>query len=419
MNKKIIWIAIPIVIFLIIFFFKLGNTSSHPSGDILIRPNFGKFVVTVTTTGEMRAKNSTEIRGPENARMVRIWNMKISDLVEEGTVVKAGDYVAELDRSELTSKIEDTQLNLDKLKSQLTQAMLDSSLSLSQARNEITNLKYNVEQMKLHKEQSKFEAPATQRQAEIDFEKAERSLSQAMNNYGIKVQQAIEKIKIVEADLAKEQRQFDLQTEIGKSFKIFAPENGIVIYAKEWDGKKKVVGSTVSGWDPVVATLPDLSIMESVTYVNEVDIQKVKIGQEVTVTLDAIPGKKMHGTVTSVANMGEKQPNSDSKVYEVVIEIEETNPDILPAMTTANTIVVADIDSVIFIPLECIFAEDSLSIVFIKKDSKVIKQHVKLDLVNEDSAVITNGVLLSDEIYLSAPEDSEKLDVHQIIDNPE
>ena len=392
----------------------MKNTSSLSPGDILIQPNFGNFVVTVTTTGEMQAKNSIDIRGPENARMVRIWNMKISDLVEEGTVVKAGDYVAELDRSELTSKLEDTQLNLDKLKSQLTQAKLDSSLSLSQARNEITNLTYNVEQMKLHKEQSKFEAPATQRQAEIEFEKAERSLSQALNHYDIKVQQAIEKIKIVEADLAKEQRQFDLQTEIGKSFKIFAPENGIVIYAKEWDGKKKIVGSTVSGWDPVVATLPDLSIMESVTYVNEVDIQKIKIDQKVTITLDAIPGKEVHGVVTSVANMGEQQPNSDSKVYEVVIEIEEANPDFLPAMTTSNTIVVANIDSVIFIPLECIFVEDSLSVVYTKRDGGVIKQLVKLGLVNDDSAVITDGVSLSDEIFLSVPENADKLEIHQI-----
>ena len=40
-------------------------------------------------------------------------------------------------------------------------------------------------------------------------------------------------------------------------------------------------------WDPGVATLPDLTQMESITYVNEIDVRKLAVGQPVTVTLDA------------------------------------------------------------------------------------------------------------------------------------
>jgi len=53
----------------------------------------------------------------------------------------------------------------------------------------------------------------------------------------------------------------------------------MVIYVKEWNGRKRTVGSQVNAWEPGVATLPDLTQMESVTYVNEIDVRKLAVGQ--------------------------------------------------------------------------------------------------------------------------------------------
>ena len=65
----------------------------------------------------------------------------------------------------------------------------------------------------------------------------------------------------------------------------------MVIYARNWNGKKEP-GARISAWDPIVAELPDLSDMISKTYVNEVDISKVRVGQEVDIKVDAFPDKK-------------------------------------------------------------------------------------------------------------------------------
>ena len=80
----------------------------------------------------------------------------------------------------------------------------------------------------------------------------------------------------------------------------------MVIYKREWGGDKRKVGSEISPFDPVVATLPDLSSMISKTYVNEIDVSKVKVGQRVRLTVDAFPEKSYSGVVTSVANIGEQ-----------------------------------------------------------------------------------------------------------------
>jgi hypothetical protein len=381
--------------------FSPGDAGS--SSGILVHPVRGPFHVTVTSTGELQAKNSIQIVGPENARAAYIWQMKISNLIPEGTVVKKGDFVAELDKSEITGKLKESQLQVQKFEAQYQQAMLDSTLALSQARDELVNLKYTEEEKRIVVEQSAYEAPAMQRQAEIDYERAQKNTEQATKNYETKRKQAIAKMEVAGADLQKERQRLDLYVKTTDEFTIKAPADGMVVYAREWNGKKKVVGSTINSWEPTVATLPDLREMVSITYITEIDIQKLAVGQGVKLKLDADPTKVLTGSVTSVANIGEQRPNSDAKVFEVRIKVNESDTTLRPAMTNSNEILVAKLDGVLHVPLESVQTEDSVTFVYKNDGGGVVKQQVRLGTLNENEAVILEGLTEEDEVYLSPP----------------
>jgi hypothetical protein len=220
------------------------------------------------------------------------------------------------------------------------------------------------------------------------------------------VQQAVAKMQSVEADLTREQQKFQMLSEMIAQFRIIAPAAGIVVYQREWNGKKRVVGSTVSPWDPTVATLPDLDTMESITYVNEVDIQKIQKGQTVKIGLDSDPNKKLSGIVTSVANIGEQRPNSDSKVFEVRIIINERDTSLRPAMTTDNTILVSSIEQKMYLPLEALHPDSGRTFIFKQDGSSVIKQEVKIGVTNENEATIEAGLAKTDKVYLSLPQEA-------------
>jgi len=382
--------------------------------DILIKPQFGLFEVTVTATGELQAKNSVKIFGPAKARQVRIYQMKINKMVTEGTVVKKGDFVADLDRSELQDKISNEQIELQKAESRYTLTRLDTLQTLSKARDDLINLNYAKEEAKLKMEQSRYEAPAIQRQAEIDYEKSERAYEQAQKNYITQIKQSRAKMNEVNADLSQIKNRLNMYAETLASFTVRAPADGMVIYSKEWNGQKITEGSMVQAWDPVVATLPDLSEMESITYVNEVDIKKVRVGQEVNITLDADPEKELFGEVTEIANVGEKRPNSSSKVFEVIIVISNSDSTLRPAMTTGNEIVISEKNDALFVPLECIHNQDSLTYVLKQNGSGILKQEVALGMINESSAVITNGVEQEDELLLSVPNNIKDLEMARL-----
>ncbi|EON78012.1 efflux transporter, RND family, MFP subunit, putative [Lunatimonas lonarensis] len=368
----------------------------------------GKFKVEITTTGELEALRSVQVFGPSDARRFRIGSFTIDKMVDEGTVVKQGDFICSLDKTELFGRLEDKRLELDQTRAQYEQIQLDTSLNLRQERDNILNMEYIVREQELILEQSQYEPPAIIKQNQYNLEKAKRELEQGRERYRIKTLQERARMVEIGAKLREVQAEVDQMIEVLDKFVVKAPQDGMVIYVTN-RGTKVREGSQISSWNPVVATLPDLSTMQSITYVNEVDIRRVKIGQAVEIGLDAFPDKRYSGKVTKVANVGQQRPNSDAKVFEVVIRVNESDDLLRPSMTTSNAIIAEQLDNVLYIPLEAINVEhDSINYVYLKSG---VKQEVMMGMTNANDVVIEKGINQGDKVYLSTPGWGENLAV--------
>ena len=413
--KKKLFIGVGIVVILVAGYFFLNGKTTDGSVEVIVPVKNGRFAVEIETSGELEAKNSVPIKGPGSLRNFRIYNLTIQSIIDEGTVVQKGQWIATLDKSEFQGRLQDKQIELDQDNSQYVQTQLDTTLQMRQARDELINLQYAVEEQEIILEQSKFEPPATIKQAEINLDKARRALDQAKQNYKIKKRQAIERMREVASELRKTQIEYNEMLAVEEEFTIIAPEPGMVIYQKGHDGKQIKAGSQISMWDPTVATLPDLSVMLSKTYVNEVDIRKVKVGQPVEIGLDAFPDKALFGKIVRVANVGEQRANSDAKVFQVNIEIDGTDSDLRPAMTTSNKIIAETIDSALFVPLESLHSkDDSITFVYKKEGINVVKQEVEIGAQNADDVVILQGLSAYDNIYLSVPSGLDEASIRLI-----
>lgn len=405
MNRKIIISISSVGLIIILWAIFFGKEAGNQT-DMFVDVKKGDFQVFVTTTGELQAKNSTRIRGPRGAQAIQVWNFSIQHLVPEGTIVQKGDLVAELDRSDVMTRMQNAQLEVQRTESQLEQARLDSSLTLTQARDNLENLQFQLEERQIAVEQSVYESPAVQRQTQIELERTEREVAQEEQNYKTRVLQSEASIREIEATLTQEKNNLQRISEVMEGFTILAPENGMVVYARNWQGRKTTTGSNISAFDPVVAELPDFSAMESIIYVNEVDIQKLRTGQTVGVGLDAIRDKELTGVVTSVANIGEQRPNTHSKVFEVKIEINETDTTLRPAMTTSNDILIETIENALFVPLESVHTYDSDHYVFKEAGIQMVMQQVVMGATNENDVVILEGLEENDRVLISMPPDT-------------
>jgi multidrug efflux pump subunit AcrA (membrane-fusion protein) len=404
-KKKILFIGIPILLLI------LGYTffSSDDENEVSITANVirGEFLNEVIISGEAQSTSLKNIDGPSNLRKFRLNNIKIQDLIPEGTVVKAGDYVGRLDPSLVNEQIIDARLNLESAESKYLQEQLDTTLTLKQERTAIKDIQFNIQEDELELKQSIYESPSTIKQLEIKIERATRDLKEKKEDYSIKKRKAVAKMVEVGTEVSKIRTKLDELISLQASFTIHSDASGMVTYAKNWDGSKKKVGSDISPWNLTIATLPDLTKMESKTYSNEVDIRKIKEEQEVAVGFDAFPDITMDGIVTTVANVGENKRGSDIKLFQVLIKLKDSNASIRPGMTTSNRILIQKKEDVLMIPLEAVFSKDSISYVYTDSGFSIDKKQVELGESNEDVIIVTNGLKEKDVVYLSKPEGLE------------
>jgi multidrug resistance efflux pump len=406
--KKIGLIIIGVLIVVGVYFLFFNSASTDevtPIKTIVVK---GDFLVSVITTGELQAKNSVDIYAPTNLRKMGINQIKVSDMVDEGTILNEGDYVATLDPSEIGTEIRSLYSELSQKESDLKAAKLDTSLTMRSEREALLNLKVELEQNQLELEQSKYEPPATQRKVQIELEKTERNFTQSTSNIKLKEQQAVAKVFKVQSDVSLIQDKINRMQEVMDGLKITAPQNGMLVYYESWNGKVKA-GSSISTWNPVVAKIPDLTEMISKTYVNEIDISKIVKNQKVAIKVDAFPDLLLEGEVVNVANIGQQEKDGDAKVFEVKVKLTKIDSVLKPAMTTSNEIMIQTYKDVIYVPIEAVFATDSSLYVYKENKGAVIKQEILSGVSNSSSIIIQEGLEEGEHVYLVSSKENEDL----------
>ncbi len=397
-------LGLPVLAIGAYYFFKNPDPSSAVE-NLLAEVKEAPLPVTIHAPGELLARRSEKIKGPDGLRNVGIYQVTIANLVPEGTVVQVGQFIASLDRTEMDGKIKESQTEIDKIQTQLDQAKIDTAIEMRGLRDQIINLRYSMKEKELTLELSKYEPEAIKQQAKLDLERSQRELSQLENKLTLSKEKSIAVIEEINASFRQQEFRLNRLQELQGNMTVTAPKAGMVIYARDWDGKKGP-GSQISAWDPTIAELPDLSEMITKVYINEVDITKVLPGQKAKVTVDAFPGKEFTGTVLTKANIGEQVRNFDTKVFEVVVLLNSIDSLLRPAMTTGISVLVDSIPSCLQVPLEAIQV-DSVSFVYKKTKTGFVRQEVVTGPSNEISICIALGLQKGDQVSLNAPAETD------------
>jgi hypothetical protein len=295
---------------------------------------------------------------------------------------------------------------MEKALSEYEDSKIDSNLTLSNQRDIIVNARLDLEEREIAVQESAYEAPSIQRKVEMDLDKAKRKLNQVKAAYELITRQETNKVARRFINYKQNRERVDALNQLMDALIIRSPHAGIISYHQfPWGGTVKT-GSRVSQWDPIIATFPNMNTLVTKTFINEIDIALIKKGQKVKIGIDAFPEKQLAGEVVSVANMGQLMPNSDAKVFEVKIKVNGSDPELRPAMTTSNTIQTNSLSDTLFIPIESVFSNDSLSFVYLA-DGKETKQIIETGEGNENFVVVRQGLTEGQQIYLTEPENAE------------
>ena len=379
-----------------------------------VKPADGKFYkvkkgnleVIVTSKGEVKGDKYTEINLPAALcnQELRVYQLKFMDVILEGKAVKKGDYIAKLDESQFATMMRDIMQQKEKMDADLRNAVLDSTVTLSGKREAVSNAKLDLEYLKIDLDQSKYESEAYQRKTRVSYQKAENEIGKLRRDYllernRLKIQVGRSKSKVTEF-----QDKINKYMEALASTTIKAPEDGIVMFAKDWMGKTYGKDSEINIWNPLVATLPDMSVAISETYIREIDISKVQLNDSVRITIDALPDKVFFGKVIKIATIGEDHKDFDMKAFKVVVRFEKSDKDMKPGMTVNNDIIVTSYKDKLLVPLKAVFSKSGKQIVYMKQGGSIKEQEIQLVAENEQYGVVENVIREGDVVLLYQPE---------------
>ncbi len=360
------------------------------------------FISSVTETGELEAVNSQTITSP--TINWRFGPLKISKLVPDGKQVQKDEVVVEFDKSEVQKGLDDAVSELEMAEAELRKALATNESKIEEMES---NVKKSELQLRIHEldlEQAVFKAEIDRKEIELNLEKAKIALEKAKQE--IENQKKINDEEIgkltLKVNQAKDKHAEALETLDKLTIK--APNPGIAILQKSWMTQQKyqVDDQLWPGW-PIIG-LPDLSQMQALVEINEIDIAKIDTLQPVNVRLDAYPDTSYAGKVVQMATLAHnKNKDSKVKVFDVTVLILESDSTFMPGMTVNCEIIVDQIPDTLFIPLEALFQNAGDYYVFLKKGSDFAKHSVEIGKENDDFVIITKGLKEGDIIALTDP----------------
>jgi len=158
-----------------------------------------------------------------------------------------------------------------------------------------------------------------------------------------------------------------------------------------------------------VLTIADLNSMIINAQVNQADVPRLKVGEAVEVTIEAVPGLMATGVVERISPQAAIKNNI--KGYPARIVLKKVDPRVLPGMTASVKIPVATADNVTAVPLSAVFTEKDPDtalaerFVYVQRGSTFEKRNVKVGVSDYFFAEIQDGLKPGETVSLELPKD--------------
>lgn len=296
------------------------------------------------------------------------------------------------------SQLEETQAAFSTAKAQLENATSkqntvkdESNQDLNSAESRVAQAKSAWESAKLNSVQDslKLKELAVSRSAVKQAQSALASARASAYQNQIRADDSLQ----AKAQLHKVQAALvNAQTQLGYTT-VVAPRAGVIVkkYAEKGSivtaGRQAMAGS---GSGVTIVEIADISRMRVVVDVDETDVYQITIGQQVSVTIDAIPDAAIPAKVIKIAPQAEVTSNVTT--VSVTVELSRVDERLKPKMNATCEFVVGNKDNVLYVPVEAVVETDSGAMVTILDGNTQVERKVGVGLIGNDYYEVTSGL---------------------------
>jgi len=299
-----------------------GYSESASMPDLRVRR--GDFRAEVVLAGELEAARGELLSVPP----LPSWQTAIKWIAEDGVVVKAGEPVAELDNSALTSDLDSKRQSAMQATQELQQKESEWEADLEQKELEVLQKKSEFDKALLD---AKVPSELLSGRKYEEYQTSLRRTTTGNEKAGDSLRARRTAIRSERENLlltiGKTQREIAIAESAIEALVLRAPRAGIVVIRDhQWEGRKLQSGDPVWVGFPI-ALLPDLDTIRVNAALADVDDGKIARGMPVTVTLDGYPDLKFTGKIASISAVAqESRRQSLRRHFEVLVELDRLDP---------------------------------------------------------------------------------------------
>jgi HlyD family secretion protein len=378
-KRTIIIIAVAAVIALGGGGFAMMHGKDDKTLEVEVTPvKRAKIVQKVNGTGKIEPNTEVKISSDVSSKIIRL-------TVKEGDHVEAGQLLVELDRQKLLASV-------SSLEASVRSAQANAKLS-SDNRDQAERVLRRAQELVKKKLVSQSELDAAQNAFQVESSRARAANDQ--------VAQVVGQLRQAQEDLNKTS--------------IYAPISGTVADLNKEAGEI-AIGSQFQ--EDVIMVIAQLGSMEAVINVDENDINSIKLGQKAEVSVDAVLGEVITGTVSEIASSANVAPagqTTQKTEFEVKIAITSDTSKLRPGMTASADIVTATEEKAVSVPIQSVTVrtpdqlgkdgknykagkDGFVELVFVVKDGKAYAKQVTTGIQSNDTIEIKSGVAEGEQV---------------------
>lgn len=437
-----------------------GYWAWRRSAENSVRPDLiidqvssGPFDHIVLEQGELESSSNVEVVCEVRARSGGS-GTPILWVIPEGTVVKKGDKLVELDDAALKTALRDKKIVVIGAEAQVAAA--EAAVEQAKiARQEYLEGLFETEERAIQSEmalaeqglrKAQLELQSTERlvarglvkslQLEADqfavannrnlLESAENRLrvlqnltrqkmlvefDSAIDSAEAQLAAAMGSLEEEQTDLADIQRQLELCT-------IYAPSDGVVTHANVYSSRGGSAETVIEAGSVVrerqtLIRLPDPKRMQVRAKVNESRITLIDVGMPAKIRVDAVPNMELLGRVIRVNRYAEPGSwfSTSVKEYATIVEIIDPPPTIRTGMTAEARIFVKQIPDALQVPIQAIYEHGGKTYCLVQKGGSMETREVTIGATNDKKATIVSGVDLNDNVVLNLRQNLDLLEL--------
>lgn len=328
-------------------------------------------------------------------------------LAKAGSMVKPGEVVAELDGQAMQDHIDDVQATINQAEADIKKRRAEHLVDWENLQQTLRLARADWEKAQLDLKASEVRTTIDQEILRLNVEEAEARYKQLQADLATRREIQRAEIRILEITRDRHIRHRDRHVNDLKRYTFIAPIHGMVVmqtFFRAGEPAQVQLGDQVQPGQTFMKIV-DPASMQVEGEVNQVDAEKLRVGQSATVRLDAFPEVVLPGRVASVGAMGVRswRENYYIRTIPVKVRILGTHPRLIPDLSASADVLLERKENALLVPLEAVHREGSESVVYVKRGQSFERRVVKLDGQSATHAAVASGLRSGEQVALERP----------------